>query len=75
MHKLPADRHVRIPEAILSLREIRLYSAEADVAEPTFKRALRGQRCQPASLRRIRQVLAARGLVDVLPPQPAEGGR
>ena len=61
---------LQVPESVIDLRTRRFIAAEADVSDPTFKRALLGEKVQRSSLRRIREALAARGLLDVLPPQP-----
>ena len=70
MHKTPAAPPNRVPESILDYRDRRFIAAEAEVADLTLKRAFAGQPVRPSSLRRIRAALAARGLLDVLPPQP-----
>jgi len=68
MRRQLATPPLPIPESRISIRDRRLVAAEADVADMTMRRALRGLRVQPSSLRRIRAALAARGLLAALPP-------
>jgi hypothetical protein len=45
---------------------------DAQVSLPTLQRVLRGERVRPASLCRVRRVLAERGLLHLLPNEQNE---
>ncbi len=61
----------RAPEADLDLYDLQRLAFDCDVCFRTFKRAISGQPVKPRSVRRIRRVLAERGLLALLPP-PAQ---
>jgi len=59
-----------VPDSVFDLIERKRACLDAEVDLRTLDRALAGRPVKPSSLHRIRRVLAARGLVELLPPQP-----